>query len=443
MQSLHRLFVVLLWSLFVLWLFAQLPRFVQLAHQGKSPIDFLAYDVAAQALQHGKSPYLSSEATLEIWRYFHQNERDLFAASARGQGAEALRELEARPQQPGPYVYPPSLALVILQLRIDALIFASLLLLSIFGFAFIWMRATQSHPLALLLIIFSVEVLTSLHGGNVELLLLFATLLAAWLLWHQQALLAAPLITLVVVIKPFYALFFIAFGLLQFVSQGAPTKRLLKTFVVTTGATFILVALEVVRWGPQLRTEALFYFRHALDYQWFVLPPPQQTPMSVWNRTPMQALISSGMSVPAAQWIALVLWGIFVGITTWRAQGRRLNFPLTFALAFVLLYWGRPVGWGLIYLELIVLLALWPTLQSGQRLLFISVVVALMASRWWALVLTARGYGMPLLTLQRAELPWETWIVLPGSWLLLLSSISQRVRGAQWPMTHSRPIESP
>lgn len=425
MHSRQRWLAGLMWCLFALWLLAQLPVFVAQSRQGRSPIDFLAYDLAAQALQRGQSPYQPPEATQKIWRSFHQNEQDVIAASARGQGAQVLREQQSRPQQPGPYVYPPSLALLIMQLHIDGPIFAVLLLLAVAGFAWLWLRETKRHPRALLLLIFSLEVLTTLQGGNVELLLLFAALLAAWLLWHQRGVLAAPLITLVVMMKPFYVLFFVAFGLFQLIGRGVATRRSLRTLAIAAGVALLLVTFEIVRWGAELRAEALFYFRHALDYQWFVLPVSQQTPMSIWNRTPMQALISAGLSAAAAQSLSLVLWAIGVGITGWFARNKRLDFPLAFALAFVLLYWGRPVGWGLIYLEFVVVLVLWPRLQSRQRRLVLLVAISLMVSRWWALSLTARGYGMPLMTLQPAALPWETWIVLPGSWLLLLGSIAR------------------
>jgi hypothetical protein len=67
----------------------------------------------------------------------------------------------------------------------------------------------------LLLIIGSFDILASLNGGNVELLLLFAALLASWLLWRHHNVLAAPLISFVLLVKPFYLLLFIAKGLLQ------------------------------------------------------------------------------------------------------------------------------------------------------------------------------------------------------------------------------------
>jgi len=47
-------------------------------------------------------------------------------------------------------------------------------------------------------------------------------------------------------------------------------------------------------------------------------------------------------------------------------------------------------------------------------------VLALLLSHWAALVLTGLGAGLPLLTLQPADRPWETWLVLPAAWALVL-----------------------
>jgi hypothetical protein len=46
--------------------------------------------------------------------------------------------------------------------------------------------------------------------------------------------------------------------------------------------------------------------------------------------------------------------------------------------------------------------------------------VALLASHWDALVVTGLGEGLPLLTLQPAGRPGETWVVLPLAWALTL-----------------------
>ena len=265
--------------------------------------------------------------------------------------------------------------------------------------------------------------LASSVGGNVELILLFATLLATRLLWRGWAPLAAPPIALVVAIKPFYALFLLVFGLLRLLGRPLALRETARTLLVTSGLTLALLALEVSRWGAPLRAATVRYLRQALDYHWFVLPAAEQTPMSAWNRTPLQALVSAGAPLTLAQGTALLLWLLFVAITAWRAWGAPLTFPLAFALSLVLLYWGRPIGWTMTYLEVVLTVTVWPTLGRWQRAALLGAVAAVMGSHWWALALTVRGEGMPLVTLQRADVPWETWSLVPLSWLLLLRAL--------------------
>jgi hypothetical protein len=167
----------------------------------------MSYQRAAAALDRGESPYLPPAQSLQVWRYFHQSEAELLAAHAHGEGQNALRQLVSRPPQPGPYSYPPTLALLIAQLHIHPVAFAGLLLLSILAFTWLWFDSTDAHSLWLLLVIFSRDVLASLQGGNVELLLLFMTLLAARWLWDRRLMFAVPLIALILLIKPFYVLF--------------------------------------------------------------------------------------------------------------------------------------------------------------------------------------------------------------------------------------------
>jgi hypothetical protein len=193
-----------------------------------------------------------------------------------------------------------------------------------------------------------------------------------------------------------------------------------RPLALSAALTLGLVALEVARWGESLRAATLDYLRHALDYQWFALPVAEQAPMSAWNRTPMQGLVNLGVPPDTAQWAALALWFLPVVVTLWWARGRPLGFPLAFALAFALLYWGRPVGWGLPFLDVVVLAAAWPTLARRGRALLLAAAVALAASHWGALALSAAGRGLALFTLQPPAFPWETWLVLPACWLLLL-----------------------
>jgi hypothetical protein len=418
------------WLLFGLSLLVWLPIFESLAAQGRAPVDFLAYRRAADALARGEPLYPPPADSQRIWRSFHQLDVDVRAAAARGQGRETLGEALARPQQPGPYVYPPTLALLVEQLQIGPIAFGILLVASVFGFGWLWLEGAGARSAWLWLIVLSWDVHASLSGGNVELLLLFGALLAARLLWDRRPLATAPVIALVVLVKPFYALFFVAFGALQLASRPTAVVTTLRSSTLSVGAALALIALEVARWGERLRAEAVDYLLHALEHQWLVLPVAEQTPMSAWNRAPVQGLVETGLSASAAQLAALGLWLALLAITAWRAvwraPGTQISFPLAFALAFALLYLGRPVGWGLIYLEIVVLVAVWPDRPRWQRVGLLGAAVALMASHWWALVLTIRGEGLQLLTLQSADRPWETWLILPLSWLLLLRAISPR-----------------
>jgi hypothetical protein len=424
---LHRLQLVLSWLLFAAWLLAPIPFVVGLAERGLAPIDFLAYQRAAEAIAKGQTPYATAAESREIFRSFHRFESELLAAQALGDGPDFLREAAVRPQQPGPYVYPPTLALWINQFSIDGVTFTSLIMLSVLGFSLIWLRATGAHAGWLLLVVGSRDLLATVQGGNVELLLLFASLAAARLIWGHRLIWATPLVALVVLIKPFYALFFVAFLLLRAVQTSGAARDSPRALIGAGGVLLLLLAAELYRWGPDLRAEALAFYLNAGDALWTALPLAEQSPLSVWNRTPLQGLINLGVPLLPAQIVALGLWGLFLGVTLWLARRVSLSFPLAFGLALTLLYWGRPAGYGFNYLQLVVAVAVWPSLRRWQRLALLVVVAGIMGSRWWAFVATLRGENLSLLTMQTAEWPWETWLVLPFFWLLLL-----------WAMTCSR-----
>ena len=108
-----RLPLILLWLLFAVWLLGSVAFVVDSAQRGIVPIDFLAYQHAAEAISKNQSPYATAGESREIFRSFHRLESELQAAQALGEGRDVLREFATRPQQPGPYVYPPTLALLI------------------------------------------------------------------------------------------------------------------------------------------------------------------------------------------------------------------------------------------------------------------------------------------------------------------------------------------
>ena len=147
--------------------------------------------------------------------------------------------------------------------------------------------------------------------------------------------------------------------------------------------------------------------------------------MAAWNRTPLQALIALGLPAAPAQLVAGLVWLAALAVSAWLVRGRRLPFAQAFALAFVLLYLGRPVGWTLVYLDLVVGVVVWPLLPRAGRAVLLVGVLALLLSHWAALVLTGLGEGLSLLTLQPADRPWETWLVLPLAWALTVWAARQ------------------
>ncbi|MBA3470824.1 MAG: DUF2029 domain-containing protein [Herpetosiphonaceae bacterium] len=408
------------WAIFTLWLLLQLAAMVFINGAGASLVDFAAYERAAQALESQRSPYGDAAATQAIWRSFHAREQALLLAPDQPARVALIAGYAQPLQQPGPYLYPPSLALFVGFFGVTGVGFGALSLLALAIFGWLWLESTRRHPAWLLLIVGSVEVTSTLHGGNVELLLLTLTLGSAWLLWQRHGLAAAPLLAVIFLIKPFYILFFSAFAALQ-LGARADRAQTFRTLIAAGAGSLALIGLEMLHWGAALRGQTIDYFRHAFDYQWFALPVSEQTPMSVWNRTPLQALVSAGVALNVAQWLAVIGWAVCLLVTLWLCRGRPLTFPLVFALALCLLYLGRPIGWTLLYLDLVILTVCWPALAPRHRYVLLGVTIGVLLSRWWAFGLTAQGQGMPLMTLQQPQFPWETLGLLVGGWLLLLA----------------------
>src|SRR5207249_9702963 len=122
-------------------------------------------------------------------------------------------------------------------------------------------------------------------------------LVSAHLLWTRRGWLAAAPVAIVLLVKPFYLLCFVAFALLQIRATLSSGRRaVLASFAASAGLCVLLIGLEVTRWGPTLRAETLEYVRTSVDRLWFALPITDQTPMSAWNRTPLQVLVQLGMA---------------------------------------------------------------------------------------------------------------------------------------------------
>ena len=147
-----RIFSALFWCLLLIWLAGEGTLLLRAAQRGVGPIDFLSYERAAVALQRGDSPYLPSSQSLAIWRRYHATERELLSAYSVGEGQKVLRDIFSRPPDPGPYQYPPTLALLIAQLGVSSIHFGALTLAAIIGFVWLWMRSTKAHAAWLLLL---------------------------------------------------------------------------------------------------------------------------------------------------------------------------------------------------------------------------------------------------------------------------------------------------
>ena len=402
--------------LFVGWFLLLGLFLVGLIAGGDLPVDYRTYHLAAEKIGRTESPYGSPADSQAVWAKIHQLSRQLY----RNRPPPGETEVQS-----GPYLYSPTLALLLQQLRLNAILFTTLVFGAVIGFGWLWLRASQRNafqPSAwwLLFIVFSWDVAASYLGLNVELILLALGLSAAWLLWHGRGLLAALPIAFVVLIKPFFALLIAAFGLLMLL-QRPERRRKLRVVALAAGGGMILIMLEVLRWPGWLREAAYDYFRNALMHQWLVLPLPEQTPMSIWNRAPLQLLVNLGIEATLAQWLALLLWAILLLVSLWKTHRCSLSFAHTFALAYILFLWGRPVSWTLPYLEIVLLLALWPyTRTTWQQTALLIAVGALTASHWLALVRTALAINANLFTLQTASIPWETVLFLPLCWLLLV-----------------------
>lgn len=402
------------WVLFSGWFgLAALAVIGQISEGGPLPPDFRTYQEAAEALRAGETPYPTVEAARQNWLDIHALE----PVSLEQNSANPIEEI-------GSYVYLPTLASLFAATGGDTVsngsLMTLLLLFSTLAFGVMWLRVTNLSSWWLLLIIPSFEVLSGITGGNIEAFLLFAALLSAWLMWRGRGLLATPLIAFIAVTKPFYALFFVAFGLLLLLNRHSDKRRAFLNLLAVGVVSFVFIALEVLRWGPELQAEALTYIGNSLDYLWFALPYEQQSPLSLWNRTLMQGLMSLGIEARPAQLGSLAVWLVLLAVTIWRLRNRALTFPLVFAAALVLLYLGRPVGWGLVYLEVIVLAVAWKGLRGLPRGLVLGAVIGLLVSRWVALTLTAQGVWLNLMTMQNEAFLWEVWLVLPAAWLLVV-----------------------
>ena len=390
------------------WLLLLFALLAMLTVSGKLPVDMKPYFTVKQRLQQGKPMYPTVAESQKRWSYIH------VSASNHGKtGKKAAIK-------PGPYVYPPSLGLWLKRLGLPPLLYLFLLFSSLFAFAWLWKQQLQPEYWGWgALVVFSWDVVSSLTGGNIELMLLTAGIFACWFLWKGKPWWAIPLIAFTVLCKPFYAFLYAAFCLL-WLAQHERWKQALQWTVLAGIGSWVLIGLDVWSWGASLQQQAWTYLSQALEHQWMSLPIAQQSPMSGWNRSLMQGLVLLHIPARTAQILSLAIWAFLLGLAIWRIRNKPQSFSWLLATAMVLFYWGRPVTWGMPLLEILILTALWNELSEKRRVWLKRAAWTLIASHWLAVVAVFVTSYPLLLTLQTASFPWETWLLLPSCLILLL-----------------------
>lgn len=373
--------------------------------QGKLLVDMQTYYQGKERIEAGKPLYLSVAESQAHWRKLH-----LFA----------LKKTKVKDQNAS-YNYLPSLALWLTRLHIPPLLFFLFLCGSFIAALWFWEPYIPAQHIPWLgLGAFSWDAIASCFGGNIELVLLCGSLFACWLLWEERALLAGGLIALIMLVKPFYGMLFATFGL-HWMCQSRQWQRRWWVLLQAAIIAITLIAIDVALWGPGLRAQALAYYSQALAHQWLGLPPDQQIPMSIWNRSLLQGFVSAGFAAATARNIVLVLWLVVLAISTWRSRGMHHSFPWVFAISIVIYYMCKPVSWTFPLLELLILTAIWPLLRTPKEAFAwwaFGHLIFLM--HWAAMLWSIATKGVGLFTFQSASFPWETWTLLPGTWLIFM-----------------------
>jgi hypothetical protein len=377
---------------------------------GALPVDYASYAAAAERMQATGSPYIDTEGARARLREMHEAARAFFETGAQGTVPVS-----------GPYLYPPSLARALP----SAPLFLAILTLAAMALCLAWWRLAGAGAVwALAAMAGSIDLIASFLGGNVEILLIALALLGCWLLWREHPILAAVPIAATVLVKPPFALLFVAFAGLKWLSS---TRRGFRSVAWTVAAVLALVALEVLRWPEAALADVAAYLSDPAAFQYFALPPEEQWPMRLWNRAPLQVFLTLGLPYPAAQGAALAAFGGAFLLVLRALRRHPPGFAIAFALAYGLLLVGRPITWSMPLLGAFVLTAAWTGLPQGGRRWLALAVLALGLSHWAAFAMFAAGLWPGLLTLQHPSLPWETVVVLPGA-LLVLVGVARRQR---------------
>jgi len=170
---------------------------------GIEPVGYRTYQRAAAALARGASPYQTPAQSRALWRSYHRLE----AAIRAGQTLRAAGSNPSTRTPPGPYLYLPTLALLVWQLHLTAVPWEMLDLACVVAFPLLLLRWARASRWWLLLAAGSWDVWSTYSGGNVEAILLAGTLVVARLLWPPRPLGRAtvPLAAVLVAFVPWCA----------------------------------------------------------------------------------------------------------------------------------------------------------------------------------------------------------------------------------------------
>ena len=375
---------------------------------GELPVDYRTYVIAEERLRTTGSPYVDPEIAQGIWRAMHQN-----AQAAFDPGRESGEAVEI---VSGPYLYPPSLAFLLNQTGLTPLQYLVVLALAVIALGVGWLKFLDDLSLFWLLgMACSIDLIAVFLGGNVEILLVALSLFACRLIWLGHGIFAGLLVGSVLVVKPQFALLFLAFGCLSVIGSSFQRGGLRACFGAAAVA-LVLMAAEAWRWPAPARGDFLSYLADPGVMQYFALSTEAQWPMNIWNRAPLQVLLELGLSFGTAQALSIGFYLLFLGASVFLLWGRTLHFSLLFALAYVLFLIGRPITWSMPLLAIFVLSAAWPEFSKVERRIATGVACLLGLAHWVAFALFAAGVWPGLLTLQVPWLPWETLLILPGAW---------------------------
>ncbi|MEZ5004221.1 MAG: hypothetical protein R2730_14415 [Chitinophagales bacterium] len=393
-----------------LWSMLTLGMIVDYHQNGKTPADCATYFHALEQYSKQLSPYNTIEASQAQWMSIHHLEEQVLSGSIDEFPGEKIS---------GPFLYPPTLLQLMQFLHLTPIGFLIGLLISLVLFSWLWIRLNKLSVWWLLFFLFSWDILASFTLGNIEIILLTCTLITAYGIYTKRVVRVAPLIAFIGLVKPFYVLFFVAFGLLLLANNDEDRTKNGRSMIPGAGVTLLLLIMGWLLWPGWIRPDVIDFLSNGTAHSWYILPLADQTPMSIWNRTFMQGLVSVGISASIAQICSLIAWCILTLISIRLVWNKHLPFSILFAFSLLLFYWFRPVGWSLIFLDVIVLSAIWPYTGSLQKRALLSVGILFALTHWLALIKTGELEWLRLVTLQSATFPWETWFVFPAAFLLL------------------------